>query len=183
MAPNQQTQIQVTHFSKLPQLDGMEVIKGDIPSPGEGEVLCQIFLRPINPTDIHAVQGLRPIGPHHTPHIAGGEGEQATSTHIDTRFAHMFCYALRHLVRDNKRAALWAGDASLTQQLLQRLFETSSYVACRCGQGGESGKRGQKFERRAKGRGSSMDRIVWYLAAISCDASRKPGNCLSACSE
>ena len=122
MAPNQQTQIQVTHFSKLPQLDGMEVIKGDIPSPGEGEVLCQIFLRPINPTDIHAVQGLRPIGPHHTPHIAGGEGEQATSTHIDTRFAHMFCYALRHLVRDNKRAALWAGDASLRKQLLQRLL-------------------------------------------------------------
>ncbi|KAA6428756.1 hypothetical protein WJX79_005785 [Trebouxia sp. C0005] len=74
MVPNQQTQVQITHFSKLPQLDGVEVIKGDVPSPGEGEVLCQIFLRPINPTDVHAVQGLRPIGPHHTPHIAGGEG-------------------------------------------------------------------------------------------------------------
>lgn len=74
MAPAQQTQIQVTYFSKLPQLDGVEVIKGDVPSPGEGEVLCQIFLRPVNPTDVHAVQGLRPIGPHHTPHIAGGEG-------------------------------------------------------------------------------------------------------------
>ena len=84
MAPNQQTQIQVSYFSKLPQLDGVEVIKGDVPSPGEGEVLCQIFLRPVNPTDVHAVQGLRPIGPHHTPHIAGGEGEQATSTHVDT---------------------------------------------------------------------------------------------------
>ena len=89
MAPTQQTQIQVTHFSKLPQLDGLEVVKGDVPSPGEGEVLCQIFLRPVNPTDIHAVQGLRPLGPHHTPHIAGGEGEHATSTHFDTAIAHM----------------------------------------------------------------------------------------------
>lgn len=50
------------------------MIKGNIPSPGDGEVLCKIYLRPVNPTDVHAVQGLRPIGPHHTPHIAGGEG-------------------------------------------------------------------------------------------------------------
>lgn len=78
MSPNaveQQTQVQVSKFSKLPRLEGVEVIKGNIPSPGEGEVLCKIYLRPVNPTDVHAVQGLRPIGPHHTPHIAGGEGQ------------------------------------------------------------------------------------------------------------
>lgn len=97
MAPTQQTQIQVTHFSKLPQLDGLEVVKGDVPSPGEGEVLCQIFLRPVNPTDIHAVQGLRPLGPHHTPHIAGGEGEHATSTHFDTAIAHMVLICVKAL--------------------------------------------------------------------------------------
>lgn len=71
----QQTQVQVTKFSKLPKLEGLEVIQGSIPEPKEGEVLCQIILRPVNPTDVHAVQGLRPIGPHHTPHIAGGEGQ------------------------------------------------------------------------------------------------------------
>ncbi|KAL3147631.1 hypothetical protein ABBQ38_014681 [Trebouxia sp. C0009 RCD-2024] len=74
MLPQQQTQVQVTKFSKLPKLEGLEVIKGDVPQPKEGEVLCQIVLRPVNPTDVHAIQGLRPIGPHHTPHIAGGEG-------------------------------------------------------------------------------------------------------------
>lgn len=71
----QQTQVQVTKFSKLPKLEGLEVIQGSIPEPREGEVLCRIILRPVNPTDVHAVQGLRPIGPHHTPHIAGGEGQ------------------------------------------------------------------------------------------------------------
>lgn len=77
MSTQQQTQVQVTRFSKLPKLEGLEVIKGDIPEPKEGEVLCQITLRPVNPTDVHAIQGLRPIGPHRTPHIAGGEGEQS----------------------------------------------------------------------------------------------------------
>ena len=71
----QQTQVQVTKFSKLPKLEGLHVIQGTIPEPREGEVLCRIVLRPVNPTDVHAIQGLRPIGPHHTPHIAGGEGE------------------------------------------------------------------------------------------------------------
>lgn len=71
----QQTQVQVTKFSRLPKLDGLEVIKGDIPEPKDGEVLCRIILRPVNPTDVHAIQGLRPIGPHHTPHIAGCEGK------------------------------------------------------------------------------------------------------------
>ena len=71
----QQTLVQVTRFSKLPKLEGLDVIQGDIPIPQEGEVLCQILVRPVNPTDVHAIQGLRPIGPHHTPHIAGGEGE------------------------------------------------------------------------------------------------------------
>ena len=75
MTSKQQTQVQVTRFSKLPKLEGLEVITGDIPSPGEAEVLCQMILRPINPTDVHAIQGLRPLGPHHTPHIAGGEGQ------------------------------------------------------------------------------------------------------------
>lgn len=79
MSPQQQTQVQVTKFSKLPKLEGLEVIKGDVPQPKEGEVLCQIVLRPVNPTDVHAIQGLRPIGPHHTPHIAGGEGERAAT--------------------------------------------------------------------------------------------------------
>ena len=74
MAPGQQTQVQVTRFSKLPKLEGLEVIAGEVPSPGDGEVLCQMILRPINPTDIHAIQGLRPLGPHHTPHVAGGAG-------------------------------------------------------------------------------------------------------------
>lgn len=72
--PQKQIQVQVTKFSKLPKLEGLEVIEGDVPSPKEGEVLCQILLSPVNPTDVHAIQGLRPIGPHHTPHIAGGEG-------------------------------------------------------------------------------------------------------------
>lgn len=80
MLPQQQTQVQVTKFSKLPKLEGLEVIKGDVPQPKEGEVLCQIVLRPVNPTDVHAIQGLRPIGPHHTPHIAGGEGERSATS-------------------------------------------------------------------------------------------------------
>lgn len=71
---SQQIQVQTSSFSKLPELDGLKVIKGDVPEPSDGEVLCQIYLRPINPTDVHQVQGLRPIGPHDTPHIAGGEG-------------------------------------------------------------------------------------------------------------
>ena len=75
MSTQQQTQVQVTTFSKLSKLEGLEVIKGDVPEPKEGEVLCQIYLRPVNPTDVHAIQGLRPIGPHHTPHIAGCEGK------------------------------------------------------------------------------------------------------------
>ena len=74
MSSVQQTQVQTTRFSELPALDGLEVIKGEIPEPKQGEVLCQIYLRPINPTDVHQVQGLRPIGPLQTPHIAGGEG-------------------------------------------------------------------------------------------------------------
>ncbi len=126
MAPNQQTQIQVTHFSKLPQLDGVEVIKGIVPSPGEGEVLCQIFLRPVNPTDVHAVQGLRPIGPHHTPHIAGGEGEQATSTDIDTAFCSHDS--------DMPKSTWYATSSELLSEPVTlvchstfcRLFETSS---------------------------------------------------------
>lgn len=77
----QQTQVQTSRFSKLPKLDGLEVIKGDIPEPGDGEVLCEIYLRPINPTDVHQVQGLRPIGPHDTPHVAGGEGASFTQFH------------------------------------------------------------------------------------------------------
>lgn len=52
--------VQVTKFSKLPKLEGLEIIEGDAPSPQDGEVLCQITLRPVNPTDVHAIQGLRP---------------------------------------------------------------------------------------------------------------------------
>ena len=74
MTPEKQVQVQTTKFSKLPKLEGLEVIHGDVPEPKDGEVLCQIYLRPINPTDVHQVQGLRPIGPLQTPHIAGGEG-------------------------------------------------------------------------------------------------------------
>ena len=94
-----QTQVQVTQFSKLPKLEGLEVIQGVIPEPKEGEVLCRITLRPVNPTDVHAVQGLRPIGPHHTPHIAGGEGEHS-STQSTTNLAF-------HQRYHNSMCAVW----------------------------------------------------------------------------
>lgn len=56
MGPSQQTQVRTTRFSKLPELSGLEVIQGNIPEPQHGEVLCRIYLRPVNPTDVHQVQ-------------------------------------------------------------------------------------------------------------------------------
>ena len=50
--PQKQKQVQVTKFSQLPKLEGLEVVEGDVPSPKDGEVLCQILLSPVNPTDV-----------------------------------------------------------------------------------------------------------------------------------
>jgi NADPH:quinone reductase-like Zn-dependent oxidoreductase len=53
--------------------NGISIVDGDIPKPGDGELLVRMLLSPVNPTDVHTVGGKRPIGPHKVPFVAGNE--------------------------------------------------------------------------------------------------------------
>lgn len=71
-------QAQFTSFVKdLTDLSSVLSVKSaDVPEPGEGEVLSKILLAPINPTDVHQMQGLRPIGAKSFPQVSGTEGKR-----------------------------------------------------------------------------------------------------------
>lgn len=52
---------------------GLEIGLEDVPEPKKGEVLVRLYLRPVHPTDLHTLAGVRAIGPHALPFIAGNE--------------------------------------------------------------------------------------------------------------
>ncbi len=74
MAAN--AQVQLSAFCKdLHSLDALTVKSVPIPEPKQGEVLAKILLAPVNPTDVHQLQGLRPIGFKEFPQVGGTEGD------------------------------------------------------------------------------------------------------------
>lgn len=77
---SQHTIVQVTKFVTSDRLDdGVNIIQVEIPTPGPGEVLIRLKLRPVNPTDVHTIAGTRPIGPHKLPLVPGSEGESSNT--------------------------------------------------------------------------------------------------------
>lgn len=74
MAGNQQAQLSA--FAKdLNKLDSLTIKTVPIPEPKEGEVLAKILLAPVNPTDVHQLEGVRPIGHKEFPQVGGTEGK------------------------------------------------------------------------------------------------------------
>lgn len=52
MAPATNKQVKLAEFSMDESLGHVQVVEGDIPEPKQGEVLVNVYLRPVNPTDI-----------------------------------------------------------------------------------------------------------------------------------
>lgn len=50
--PGRQTAVTVVRFNRENPAAALEVCSVPKPSPGKGEVLCRIILRPINPSDV-----------------------------------------------------------------------------------------------------------------------------------
>ena len=80
MSGNKQAQLGA--FAKdLEHLDVLSVKStGQIPEPEQHEVLVKVLLAPVNPTDVHQLQGLRPIGCKTFPQVGGTEGMAALSS-------------------------------------------------------------------------------------------------------
>eukprot|EP00199_Chlamydomonas_sp_CCMP681_P002578 CAMPEP_0119102240 /NCGR_PEP_ID=MMETSP1180-20130426/1051_1 /TAXON_ID=3052 ORGANISM="Chlamydomonas cf sp, Strain CCMP681" /NCGR_SAMPLE_ID=MMETSP1180 /ASSEMBLY_ACC=CAM_ASM_000741 /LENGTH=339 /DNA_ID=CAMNT_0007086489 /DNA_START=69 /DNA_END=1088 /DNA_ORIENTATION=- len=75
MATTQQTVVTVTAFNPASYLDTIQVTKAPIPSPGPGEALVALKLRPINPADVFSCMGVYPaFQPKSMPCTPGMEG-------------------------------------------------------------------------------------------------------------
>ena len=73
-------QAQLAAFAKdLEHLDVLSVKSVAVPEPKENEVVARILLAPVNPTDVHQLQGLRPIGCKTFPQVLGTEGAEAAA--------------------------------------------------------------------------------------------------------
>ncbi|GFR51560.1 hypothetical protein Agub_g13980 [Astrephomene gubernaculifera] len=69
--PATQTAVQVTAFG----FDNFKVAQTPVPSPGNGEVLVRISVRPLNPSDVFCVLGVYPgYKPKGFPAVLGLEG-------------------------------------------------------------------------------------------------------------
>eukprot|EP00197_Chlamydomonas_leiostraca_P016178 CAMPEP_0202860756 /NCGR_PEP_ID=MMETSP1391-20130828/2367_1 /ASSEMBLY_ACC=CAM_ASM_000867 /TAXON_ID=1034604 /ORGANISM="Chlamydomonas leiostraca, Strain SAG 11-49" /LENGTH=59 /DNA_ID=CAMNT_0049539993 /DNA_START=39 /DNA_END=214 /DNA_ORIENTATION=- len=59
MAPSTQTAVQVTKFDAANYLATLKVVNdAPVPTPGQGEVLVKVTLRPVNPADIFSIMGV-----------------------------------------------------------------------------------------------------------------------------
>ncbi|KAK9863311.1 hypothetical protein WJX84_004944 [Apatococcus fuscideae] len=68
-------QAQLAAFAKdLDHLDVLSVKSVAVPEPKENEVVVKVLLAPVNPTDVHQLLGLRPIGCKSFPQVCGTEG-------------------------------------------------------------------------------------------------------------
>mmetsp|Transcript_1051 Transcript_1051/g.3213 ORF Transcript_1051/g.3213 Transcript_1051/m.3213 type:complete len:338 (+) Transcript_1051:236-1249(+) len=72
MAPSgKQHVVHVTSTDAKDDFSHLSVVEADIPTPGEGEVLVNVYLRPVNPTDVLQAAG---TWGHTAPFIDGSEG-------------------------------------------------------------------------------------------------------------
>uniref|UniRef100_A0A7S0RMK9 Enoyl reductase (ER) domain-containing protein n=1 Tax=Chlamydomonas leiostraca TaxID=1034604 RepID=A0A7S0RMK9_9CHLO len=76
MAPTTQTAVQVLKFDAANYLENLKVVTdAPVPTPGDGEVLVKLLLRPVNPADIFSIMGVYPgYQPTSLPAVAGMEG-------------------------------------------------------------------------------------------------------------
>ena len=85
MAPTSNKQIKLDEFSFDEDLGHVQVVEGDIPEPRQGEVLVNVYLRPVNPTDVILIKtgwgGAVPL-----PSNPGSDGQCLS------------CIALQHIV-------------------------------------------------------------------------------------
>lgn len=76
----QNGRVEVHEFNKEKPTAGVKFVRKPIPEPGQGQVLCNVKLRPINPSDIFCMQGLYPPFPTQLPAVPGYDGEPAMLT-------------------------------------------------------------------------------------------------------
>lgn len=70
--------VHVTGFGGADYASHMKLVDIEIPEPGPGQVLVQIYLRPVNPTDILFCSGA--YGPDFPcPRVPGSEGRVVLS--------------------------------------------------------------------------------------------------------
>ena len=53
--------MQVHAFNLEHPEEAVKVVQEPIPQPGQGEALVRLHLRPVNPADLFALQGGRPL--------------------------------------------------------------------------------------------------------------------------
>lgn len=74
MPPSKNKQIKLDEFSMENSLSHVHIVEGDIPEPKQGEVLVNVYLRPVNPTDLILIKtgwgGAVPL-----PSNPGSDGE------------------------------------------------------------------------------------------------------------
>ena len=55
--------VQVQAFDLADPASTLMVVTSAHPTPGAGEVLVQLYLRPVNPADIFSILGVYPVSP------------------------------------------------------------------------------------------------------------------------
>lgn len=79
MASGQNTAVEVFEFNKDDPIQGTRLVKRPVPEPGEGQVLVNILLRPINPSDVMSLIGVYPGFTTKLPGVPGIDGACALS--------------------------------------------------------------------------------------------------------
>lgn len=73
MAPSTNKMVKVDEFSMNDSFSHVQVVEGDIPTPKQGEVLVNVYLRPVNPTDVVLIK--TGYGGVSLPFNPGSDGE------------------------------------------------------------------------------------------------------------
>jgi NADPH2:quinone reductase len=73
-APATQTRVQVTAFSLEDPADALAVVQAPVPTPGPGEALVKVLVRPVNPADVLSMMGVYAGWQPALPAVPGLEG-------------------------------------------------------------------------------------------------------------
>ena len=118
--------VHVYGFAGADYASHMKLVDIEVPEPGPGQVLVQIYLRPVNPTDILFCSGA--YGPDFPlPRVPGSEGRllYAISAQIrrvsDKCTVHVYCRDASWSVPLEIAALLEGQEDSVCVQVLQGL--------------------------------------------------------------
>lgn len=71
----QNTRVEIQEFNAENPLSGVKVVQKRIPEPRADEVLVNVTLRPVNPSDVMCCMGIYPAFAKETPAVPGWDGE------------------------------------------------------------------------------------------------------------